>query len=446
VTMAPLRDVHYDKPLFDMDYDDNSSSACSSETGCESLRCSERDEGDELAACFSLFSDLSGKRRGFKNDCSSVRNWHSTLLSQVVSTSEFDPKPVTAIKQSIKNAKASTLATIFASSGERLSRSFRGRKTRSNSLDFGTSHAEKSSMESNEESFVLYGRKSDPFANYDECRVDRFQWVKRRFGDNSLGINSSKTAERLEHTSKTGYYRRRWLIPEDHAFKIVWDILTLIVSIAQAHATHAAIRDRQFNTSPFIAFFKVWYVIDIILNFFTERKTTGPNGSVILREPTKVWAKYLTSWFVIDILSLFPAEKLYLKPIVEMQRSRGFFKRNLFRTKAVVKVTKILKGWHFRMFGKVAKRTTGVLGIPKLLKRIIKYVPKYVMYLRNMKVIIALRVLRQFRMTSTVWNILYKNYNRRSTSNYEETRCGHFIREVSIYENRYDYIDEDDPF
>merc|ERR1711933_650385 len=143
-------------------------------------------------------------------------------------------------------------------------------------------------------------------------------------------------------------------------------------------------------------------------------------------------------WFVIDILSLFPAENLYVKPVVEMQKSRGFFKRNFFRTKAAVKVTKILKGWHLRMFGKVAKRTTGVMGIPKLLKRIIKYVPKYIVFLRNMKVIIALRILRQFRMTGNVCNMLYKNYTRRielseremiSSSDVTERR--HSIREVS---------------
>merc|ERR1711933_67001 len=110
-------------------------------------------------------------------------------------------------------------------------------------------------------------------------------------------------------------------------------------------------------------------------------------------------------WFVIDILSLFPAENLYVKPVVEMQKSRGFFKRNFFRTKAAVKVTKILKGWHLRVFG-----------IPKLLKRIIKYVPKYIVFLRNMKVIVALRILRQFRMTGNVWHILYKNYNERIQS------------------------------
>jgi len=92
-----------------------------------------------------------------------------------------------------------------------------------------------------------------------------------------------------------------------------------------------------------------------------------------------------------------PWELLYVKPVVEMQNKRRFFQRYFFRSKAVVRVTRHLRGKHFRWFGTVAKRTKQHgIGASRLLRLIIKYVPKYLLFLRNMKAGVAVRVLRQF--------------------------------------------------
>jgi len=193
------------------------------------------------------------------------------------------------------------------------------------------------------------------------------------------------------------------IIPVEHPFKIVWDIFTVILSVAHSYLTHIAIRDRRFEPSPFISFCQAWFLVDILLNFFTERKTSS--GEMI-SDHRRIVARYLTSWFVIDVLSLFPWEVLYVKPLIELQNRRGFFRRSFFRSKAVMRVTTHLRGKHFRWFGTVSKHSKqhGKWG---LLRLIIKYVPKYNMFLRNMKGVIAMRILR------------FVHWSRRSIKNIE---------------------------
>lgn len=190
--------------------------------------------------------------------------------------------------------------------------------------------------------------------------------------------------------------RSRYMIPAEHPFKLVWDILTVIFAIAHMLKTHEDIRDRQFafGASPFKIFCDVWFFVDILLNFVTERKTAE---GVILRDYRSICARYLISWFPIDVLSLFPWETLYIQPIIELQNKRGRLQKVFFRSRAVIKViTNRLRVRHFRWFGSVAKHTKhhGV-GSARLMRLLIKYLPKYILFFRNMKGVVAMRVLRQ---------------------------------------------------
>jgi len=186
--------------------------------------------------------------------------------------------------------------------------------------------------------------------------------------------------------------RTRWLIPADHPCKIAWDVMTILISFLSAFHTHSSIRDRSFGRSPFLIFCETWFAIDILLNFVTEHKTSE---GTVLRDGKSIWARYLTTWFAVDVLSLLPWEALYVKPIIDMQNRRGFFKKSFFRTRAVVRVTRVLRGRHFRLFGKVARHTKGWgVGARRLLRLLIKYVPKYLLFFRNMKGAIMVRTLR----------------------------------------------------
>lgn len=238
------------------------------------------------------------------------------------------------------------------------------------------------------EAFVLKAdlkrrRKTSPTRTNNDSRQEREKLMESiRKGSSSRSKNRQRGP------------RSKWIIPMDHPFKAAWDIVTVMLSILNAYARHVSIRERNYEVSPVVLFMEVWFFLDILLNFFTERKT---GDGEVLQDYRSICARYLTSWFAVDLLALVPWEMLYVKPIVDLQKRRGFFTKSFFRSKAVVRVSRHLRGRHFRWFGRVAKHTKqhGV-GAKRLLQMIIKYVPKYVMFLRNMKGIVAFRLLRQF--------------------------------------------------
>ena len=230
-------------------------------------------------------------------------------------------------------------------------------------------------------------------------------WPVRRNSGGRVQFRQSR------HRPKRGrddcnYWRQRrkqaWLIPAEHPLKITWDLLTLTWSLLKMYATHEAIRDRQFGNNIFFRFCEVWFAIDIILNFVTELKT---GDGMHLKHPPAVWARYLTTWFVTDVLSLFPGETIYIQPIIDQQNRRGFFQKSFFRTRAVLRVSRWLRGRHFRLFGQVAKQSKqyGFCGAARLLRLIIKYVPKYLLFVRNMKAVVAIRILRQIHWVRKIW-------------------------------------------
>jgi hypothetical protein len=181
-----------------------------------------------------------------------------------------------------------------------------------------------------------------------------------------------------------------WIvIPADHPYKIIWDLLTMVWALLGAYRTHLRIRDRVFDQSPLIVLTEVWFTLDILLNFVTEHKTS--KGQVI-RDGKTVWARYLTTWFVIDLLSLIPWERIYVRPVVERIKRRNIFQKTFFRSKAVVRVSRVLRGRHIKLIGQVSKQT----GTPlrRFVGLLIKYVPKYLLFIRHMKGALFVRGLR----------------------------------------------------
>ena len=186
------------------------------------------------------------------------------------------------------------------------------------------------------------------------------------------------------------------IVPADHPLKITWDIFTVLLTFFSAYSTHMSIRDRNYSFNSFGIFTELWLLVDLLLNFVTEHRSSDGQVS---RDQKVVWARYLTTWFAIDALSLIPWERVYVKPVIEMQNKRNIFKKSFFRTKAVIRVTRFLRGKHFRYFGKVVNNTKHVgVGAHRLLRLIIKYVPKYILFYKNMRGVLAVRTLRQIHI------------------------------------------------
>ena len=214
------------------------------------------------------------------------------------------------------------------------------------------------------------------------------------------------------------------VIPSNHRLKIMWDMATIALTFVSAYVGHIYIRDKStYEWDWFVVFTNSWFFVDLLLNFFTEHRTAD---GTVMKTGREVWGRYLTTWFAIDALSLLPWERLFLRPIIQRQKRRNVVVKWFFRSKAVVKVTvsskfylchsitcfshkrasfslfkswftsqRILKGRHVKAFGKLAQSTKRVgIGGKKLLRLIIKYLPKYILFYRNMKGVLVLKTLR----------------------------------------------------
>jgi len=190
-------------------------------------------------------------------------------------------------------------------------------------------------------------------------------------------------------------------IPSNHRYKFYWDVVTVFLPFISAYTTHLSIRDRTYEFTAFTIFTQLWFGADILLNFISVER--NPDGTVS-RHRTATSAKYLTTWFPIDALSIYPWEHMLLRPIIERQNRRNLLTKWFFRSKATVRVTRILRGRHFKFFGRVANTTKRIgVGGKKLLALIIKYVPKYLLFYRNMKAVIVLKVLRQIHFVKKIY-------------------------------------------
>ena len=190
--------------------------------------------------------------------------------------------------------------------------------------------------------------------------------------------------------------------------KMAWDLCTVLVSGIHAYKTHTAIRDRTFEipyTNTIQICLELWFICDILLNFITEHRL----GTVTLRTVSAIAARYLTTWFVIDVLSLIPGEWLFVRPVIQRLHARGRIQKWMARTKAITRVTtKLVHRWTIlRQVSSVYRRQMGIGGVARLVRTCIRYIPKYILFLRNMKAVVAVRILRQWHWMRKVYYNIY---------------------------------------
>jgi len=249
------------------------------------------------------------------------------------------------------------------------------------------------------------------------CRHNEsFQKLITRFANDAR--QRKKEKEELKEKKS-----RIVIIPSDHPFKILWDVFTILLTFISAYITHQNIRDRRYESTMFANFTEAWFILDIMLNFITAHRHS--DGTVICNG-SAVWGRYLTTWFPIDLLALIRWEGMFLKPIIEQQNKRNLVTKWFFRSKATVRVTKILRGRHFKIFGRIVNSTKKIgVGGRRLLALIIKYLPKYILFYRNMKGVLVLKVLRQIHFGRKVAKGLTMHNSKKDE---DETRDNHDLR------------------
>ena len=187
----------------------------------------------------------------------------------------------------------------------------------------------------------------------------------------------------------------------------LWNWFCLFISIWHIMDTHTAIVQKSLTVtqdSTSLVFF-----LDVLLNFCTyndqdilimekKRRNTSTTTNTTTTIPFYhiVWARYLTTWFLVDALALIPTENIYLQPHWEQQIRRHKIVKWWFRSKAIWNVTTRWNLYHQKRWILKLQHATGIRLFLSLFKGVIRYVPKYMTFFRNMKGVLLVRILRQF--------------------------------------------------
>lgn len=218
-------------------------------------------------------------------------------------------------------------------------------------------------------------------------------------------------------------------IPSNHPMKIAWDVLTILLSLTVGvYTTHASMRDQcfphllnntcaalnkgkalplffgYFHGSTVVTLYDLWRVADIVLNFLTEdvkNKNRFSSGKSPAISATRVKLTYLTTWFLIDVITLLSWEVVYVQPVFNRNRKKNIFLKAIGFIRIYPSLRITSKRWPVLL--RILKKAILFAGRGSLGK-LIRYAPKYIDFALtgNMKVIVALRVIRQLRLFRSV--------------------------------------------
>lgn len=176
---------------------------------------------------------------------------------------------------------------------------------------------EKKADEQDFQKYKKYYYDKGPLKKLKQCLNSSFFLgiiMKNRQQTQQLGAirkedHITKILTEKEKESIMSVRKKHGLIPilPENRYKIIWDIMLIISLVVFGLMSPFMINFYKNETSPdyqtFEQIMAVQFMIDIIINFVTgyidEQKRVITNLRMI-------WWNYLTSWFLLDLLSAFP--------------------------------------------------------------------------------------------------------------------------------------------
>ena len=108
--------------------------------------------------------------------------------------------------------------------------------------------------------------------------------------------------------------KKRWFLfyPDDKVRKF-WDILQTLFILVQATVTpldlaFPKIREKDFGYSMFLYSIDIFFAIDILMNFITAFENQYEE---IIDDRFSIFNNYLTGWFIVDFVSIFPLDFIF---------------------------------------------------------------------------------------------------------------------------------------
>lgn len=138
----------------------------------------------------------------------------------------------------------------------------------------------------------------------------------------------------------------RTLIHPETEWRSWWDMFMLLLVSYYAVVTpiNIAFDKSPFNLMPLELLFNTFFVLDIVLQFFTSYKhDKGPNAGRLETSHAKVVRAYLSRWFLVDVLASFPIDIILAAASSGPASASGNTLNRLLRLVRSVKLMRILR-------------------------------------------------------------------------------------------------------
>ena len=208
-----------------------------------------------------------------------------------------------------KSSNRSESESKSSKSGDRSSKSRSSSKSKSNSKNESKAENDKENEENKDENNKQNNEAESNEEEEDESddennKIENDEKEHRKLFKREKICDTDTEDEESENEKEIP-----WIILPDNPYKKIWDLLIAFLILYSAIITPYEIAFSESNKSSwFEILIDIFLAIDIVLTFFSAYTDEEEN---LVKNHKKIIKKYLKSWFIIDIISVFPINNLF---------------------------------------------------------------------------------------------------------------------------------------
>ena len=248
-------------------------------------------------------SNLDSKKENTKNKEESKNESKSGSESGSKSRSNSDD-------DSDKSSSGSNSDSKSSKSGNKSSKSGSSSKSKSNSKNESVSNKnnenikEEKKEENKENKEAEENEEEEEESDDENNKIENDEKEHRKLFKREKICDTDTEDEESENEKEIP-----WIILPDNPYKKIWDLLIAFLILYSAIITPYEIAFSDSNKSSwFEILIDIFLAIDIVLTFFSAYTDEEEN---LVKNHKKIIKKYLKSWFIIDIISVFPINNLF---------------------------------------------------------------------------------------------------------------------------------------
>lgn len=156
------------------------------------------------------------------------------------------------------------------------------------------------------------------------------------------------SVEPLRATTRNHGKQHRFIVAEDSSGRVHWDMLVICLILNYIVVMPLRSAFQKTSNSDFIHIKGIWlyvelladiiFLIDILVNFRTSFRL---NDGTLIDDPKAIAARYLRSWFWLDLISSFPIDFAFF--FVSPRQSAAGSNLKFVRTIRVLRYSKVLR-------------------------------------------------------------------------------------------------------